>query len=569
MTSTAPLVVELRVGHRRVADVEIVVPVYNEEAVLEASVRRLTAYLDDRFPLSWLVTVADNASTDHTWGIACRLATEIPGVQAVHIDGKGRGRALRATWERSTAPVVAYMDVDLSTDLDALLPLVAPLLSGHSDLAIGTRLAPGSRVVRGPKREAISRTYNLLLRTTLRSGFSDAQCGFKAARTEVAHALLPLVEDNGWFFDTELLVLAEHNGLRIHEVPVDWVDDPDSRVDIVGTATADLRGIWRMVRGIAAGRAAAAMPRLRDDGARYRPDLASQLVRFASIGVMSTALFAVIFLLLAGPLGAAPADVIALAVCTVANTAANRRVTFSLRGRAGRARHQLAGLALGVLPLLLTLAALAALAAAGITAVAAQLVAVTAANLAAAAVRFAGLRTVFGGSGKDEQPPQAGPSAPSPTSLPGTRSTGGPALRQLARRLLRYGTVSVISSVVSLAVLGALVATNSLPAVSANLAATVVGTVPSFELNRRWVWGKRGRRSVLAEMGPFLFMSLAGLALSTAAVAVTAGVVTGWATTTRTLAVQGANVAGFGSLWLAQFVLLDRVLFGRPAAEVV
>ena len=135
------------------------------------------------------------------------------------------------------------MDVDLSTDLNALLPLVAPLLSGHSDVAIGTRLARGSRVVRGPKREIISRCYNLLLRTTLGAEFSDAQCGFKAIRADQARQLLPLVEDKGWFFDTELLVLAERAGLRIHEVPVDWIDDADSRVNIVDTALGDLRGI--------------------------------------------------------------------------------------------------------------------------------------------------------------------------------------------------------------------------------------------------------------------------------------------------------------------------------------
>src|SRR5207237_2164610 len=141
------------------ADVEIVIPVYNEEATLEASVRRLHEYLSERFPLSWLVTIADNASRDHTWAVACRLAMELDGVQAVHLREKGRGRALRAAWSASTASVVAYMDVDLSTDLDALLPLVAPLVSGHSDVAIGTRLAHGSRVVRGHKRELISRTY--------------------------------------------------------------------------------------------------------------------------------------------------------------------------------------------------------------------------------------------------------------------------------------------------------------------------------------------------------------------------------------------------------------------------
>ncbi|HZP27306.1 MAG TPA: glycosyltransferase, partial [Acidimicrobiia bacterium] len=154
----------------RAATVEIVVPVHNEEVDLEASVRRLHGYLASSFPLPWVVTIADNASTDRTWGIACRLAAELDGVNALHLDEKGRGRALRAAWSRSAARVVTYMDVDLSTDLDALLPLVAPLVTGHSDVAIGTRLAPGARVVRGPKREAISRIYNLLLRTTLRSG---------------------------------------------------------------------------------------------------------------------------------------------------------------------------------------------------------------------------------------------------------------------------------------------------------------------------------------------------------------------------------------------------------------
>src|SRR5438876_10504447 len=192
------------------------------------------------------------------------------------------------------------MDVDLSTDLDALLPLVAPLVSGHSDLAIGTRLAPHAHVVRGPKREAISRTYNLLLKATLRAGFSDAQCGFKAMRQDVALVLLPMVEDQGWFFDTELLVLAEHNGLRIHEVPVDWVDDPVSRVDIVRTATDDLRGVWRMMRRFARGDGELDTAR---DSLPVDPRLGPQLVKFASIGVVSTVVFAALFALLAGPLG--------------------------------------------------------------------------------------------------------------------------------------------------------------------------------------------------------------------------------------------------------------------------
>ena len=139
------------------------------------------------------------------------------------------------------------MDVDLATGLDALLPLVAPMLSGHSDLAIGTRLAPGSHVVRGARREFISRGYNFIVRSALRSTCTDAQCGFKAMRREAAAELLPLVDDQAWFFDTEVLVTAQRLGLRIHEVPVDWVDDTDSRVEVVSTALQDLRGVWRML----------------------------------------------------------------------------------------------------------------------------------------------------------------------------------------------------------------------------------------------------------------------------------------------------------------------------------
>jgi len=236
-----------------IPEVDIVVPVKNEELDLAPSVTRLVAYLRDSFPFSARVTIADNGSTDGTWPLARSLEQAFPEVRAVHLDMPGRGRALHQVWSSSDAELLAYMDVDLSTDLNALLPLVAPLLSGHSDIAIGTRLAHGSRVIRGPKREIISRCYNFLLHVTLRVRFSDAQCGFKAIRACQARQLLPLVADEGWFFDTELLVLAERAGLRIHEVPVDWTDDTDSRVAIFDTAVRDLRGIVRVGTGLARG----------------------------------------------------------------------------------------------------------------------------------------------------------------------------------------------------------------------------------------------------------------------------------------------------------------------------
>ena len=228
--------------------VEVVVPVYNEETTLAPNVRRLRDYLDRYFPVPASLTIVDNASTDGTWEAALRMSSEQGGVSALHLDEKGRGRAVKHAWSRSEAAVVAYMDVDLATGLDALLPLVAPLLSGHAEVAIGSRLAVGARVVRGPKREFISRSYNRLLHAVLGAGFSDAQCGFKAVRADAARTLLPMVEDDGWFFDTELLVTAERLGMRIHEVAVDWVDDADSRVHIASTARADLAGIWRLWR---------------------------------------------------------------------------------------------------------------------------------------------------------------------------------------------------------------------------------------------------------------------------------------------------------------------------------
>lgn len=225
---------------------DLVIPVYNEERILAESIGTVHAYLTEHFAYPFRITIADNASTDMTLEVALRMARSYPGVRVVHLDAKGRGRALKAVWRSSDALVLAYLDVDLSTDLDALAPLVAPLMSGHSDLAIGSRLAHGAHIVRGRKRDFISRTYNRILRLALGVEFTDAQCGFKAIRADVARDLLPLVEDNTWFFDTELLVLAERADLRIHEVPVDWYDDPDSRVDVVATAKDDLRGVWRM-----------------------------------------------------------------------------------------------------------------------------------------------------------------------------------------------------------------------------------------------------------------------------------------------------------------------------------
>ena len=301
------------------------------------------------------------------------------------MDLPGRGRALRAIWSESDAEVLAYMDVDLSTDLNALLPLVAPLLSGHSDLAIGTRLARGSRVIRGPKRELISRSYNLLLRTLMGARFSDAQCGFKAIRRDQARALLPLIQDTGWFFDTELLVLAERAGLRIHEIPVDWTDDLDSRVDIIATALADLRGMARL--GVGFARGSIQVPQLRGPVRAGGRDLPLQIARFTVIGVASTIAYLVLFLLLRTIMSAQVANVISLLVTAVANTAANRRLTFGISGRSNAARHQVKGLIAVGIGLALTSGALAALAPAHPGRLA-EVSVLIAANLVATVIRF-------------------------------------------------------------------------------------------------------------------------------------------------------------------------------------
>jgi putative flippase GtrA len=388
----------------RVLQVDIVVPVRNEERDLALSVRRLVSYLREGFPFTARVTIADNGSTDGTWAIADRLARDFDEVRAVRIEQPGRGRALRAVWSQSDAEVLAYMDVDLSTDLNALLPLVAPLLSGHSDVAIGTRLARGSRVIRGPKRELISRCYNLLLHACMGARFSDAQCGFKAIRRDQARTLLPLTQDTGWFFDTELLVLAERAGLRIHEIPVDWIDDLDSRVDVVATALADLRGMVRLGGGFARG--TIKVPQLRGSALagpsggvrRAAPgELRLQIASFAVVGIASTIAYVLLYLLLRGVMSAQAANAASLLVTAVANTAANRRLTFGISGRLHAARHQVKGLITFGIGLVLTSGALAVLPVHSRRGL--EVSVLVAANLVATVIRFVLYRAwVFGKS---------------------------------------------------------------------------------------------------------------------------------------------------------------------------
>ncbi|MFG2138887.1 glycosyltransferase [Streptomyces sp. NPDC048650] len=404
---------------------DVVIPVYNEESDLEPCVRRLHQHLSRTFPYGFRITIADNASTDRTPEVSARLDDALDEVTAVRLEQKGRGRALRTVWSLSEAPVLAYMDVDLSTDLNALLPLVAPLISGHSDLAIGSRLTRSSRVVRGPKREFISRTYNLILRGSLAARFTDAQCGFKAVRGDVAERLLPMVEDTGWFFDTEMLVLAERAGLRIHEVPVDWIDDPDSTVHLVRTATDDLKGVWRVGRALATGRLPLdRLARPFGDDPRDREltgvpgGLARQLVGFCVVGALSTLLYLGLYSLFRLGLGPQLANAGALLVSAIGNTAANRRLTFGVRGRDRAVRHQAQGLVVFAIGLALTSGSLAALdTATRNPAHGTELAVLVAANLAATVLRFLLFRAwVFpereGERERGDEPPGAAGATP-------------------------------------------------------------------------------------------------------------------------------------------------------------
>lgn len=376
---------------------EIVVPVHNEEAVLESSITRLAEYLTNEMPSTWKITIADNASTDRTSVIAARLSEHMPNVGYRRLELKGRGYALKDAWSASQAKVLAYLDVDLSTDLTALPPLVAPLLSGHSDISIGTRLGQSSRVIRGPKREFISRSYNFLLRRTMQVRFSDAQCGFKAIRADVAKRLLPHVEDTGWFFDTELLIIAERSGLRIHEIPVDWVDDPDSRVDIRQTALDDLKGMVRvagsLVRGVIPVQAIYAELGRRPIVPVGRPSFFGQVLRFGVVGAASTLVFALLYLMMQGPFGSQEANFLSLLLTAIGNTAANRRFTFGISGPARLFTQQFQGLIVFLLAWGITSSSLMVLHAVSLdSAPSMELLVLTGANVLATLIRFVLLR---------------------------------------------------------------------------------------------------------------------------------------------------------------------------------
>lgn len=227
--------------------VDIIIPIYNEEEELEASISKLyhfnKLYLKE---YDWQITIADNASRDRSLEIARKLARKYKNVAYTHFEQKGRGRAVKTSWQRSKKDILVYMDVDLSTDLKSLPVLIRSLTTGY-DIAIGSRLKSESKVIGRPlKREILSRTYNILIKILFNVKFSDAQCGFKAVTKKVVEELIPKIIDNAWFFDSELLILAEKSGFKIYEVPVYWVDNPGSTVRVIRTVYGDLAGLWRL-----------------------------------------------------------------------------------------------------------------------------------------------------------------------------------------------------------------------------------------------------------------------------------------------------------------------------------
>ena len=235
-------------NHKTMTTLDIVIPGLNEEKILANTVDTLSEFVTSHMAdYDWRIVIADNGSTDATQEIGRRLAGQSSALQYLRLEQRGRGRALKHAWTQSDADVMAYMDMDLATGLAALPTLADAIARDGNDVAFGSRLKRGAEVIgRSPKREFISRCYSLIFRSMFFTGFVDAQCGFKAVSRRVVEQVLPLVEDTGWFFDTELLILCEKNGYGVREIPVRWVDDPDSRVRIVSTAIEDMKGLLRL-----------------------------------------------------------------------------------------------------------------------------------------------------------------------------------------------------------------------------------------------------------------------------------------------------------------------------------
>lgn len=230
---------------KEVSSVLVVLPVYNEERALRKSVQTLTTFLQDYDNYKWKIVIADNNSQDSTGDIGRLIASENSIVQYLYIPRKGRGIALRSAWQQTDYDFVSYMDIDLSTGLDALIRAV-DLLNEGVDIVVGNRLDKNSIIKRSLKREFVSRSYNIIIKMAIGTHFHDAHCGFKTGRREVVQKILPYIEDNEWFFDSEFLFYGEKLGYRIVEIPVTWTEDMNTKAKIFKDAYDDLRGLYRL-----------------------------------------------------------------------------------------------------------------------------------------------------------------------------------------------------------------------------------------------------------------------------------------------------------------------------------
>ncbi|WP_054112469.1 glycosyltransferase [Marinagarivorans algicola] len=231
-------------------NIEITIPVLNEEETLLAQIETIIQYLsvNDVAPgYSLSLVIADNGSTDGTQDIAVDLAKKYTCVKYIRLEERGVGRALKASWTQSCADIVGYMDLDLATDLKHLKVAFASFDNG-SELVTGSRLARGAKVIgRTPLRSFTSRVFNLIVQTWFGSSFSDGMCGFKFLKRNILASLMAGgAKSDGWFFATELLVVADALKLSIKDLPVEWTDDPNSKVKITKLTVEYLKAMKRL-----------------------------------------------------------------------------------------------------------------------------------------------------------------------------------------------------------------------------------------------------------------------------------------------------------------------------------
>lgn len=238
--------------------VEFCLPIYNEEKIIEKNVLKIVNFCKEKnLPFNWRVIIVNNGSKDNSLAISQKLSADNKQIGYTTILEPGRGQALKKYWLTSNADVVAYMDADLAVSLNNIIDLINPFVNNEADLVIGSRMMPGATIKRSFIRELISQSCNILYRLIIGNNISDTQCGFKAIKTEVFKKIAPYIEDNKWFFDTEIISFTHHLGYKIKEVPVNWeenrYDERKSKVNLLKDSFIHLKNLLRLkkrLRGI-------------------------------------------------------------------------------------------------------------------------------------------------------------------------------------------------------------------------------------------------------------------------------------------------------------------------------